>query len=97
MEKIGSNIHRDVYEVQEKCGIETFARRHNPVYRSTSGYGYFEFTKLESLKPHKNVIVMDKVCIKTPITTLNSTKFNYTAKQTIHRSWSKILIYRMYI
>ena len=59
MDKV--NAYSCVYEVHEQCNMNEFGRRHIPGYTSELGFGYFEFTKKETLKVHKNVMVMDKV------------------------------------
>ena len=57
------DAHHSIYEIPEDCDdtVENYGKWHIPGFRSESGYGYFEFTKPEYLKPHKNVILMDKV------------------------------------
>lgn len=63
MERISYNIHKEVNSVKKECTLEEFGRQYNPVFKAELGYGYFEFTEPEYLKPKKNVIVMDKVCL----------------------------------
>ena len=63
MDMIGYSVHRAVYVVDEQCNMEEFGRCYNPVFKAELGYGYFEFTEMEYLKPHKNVIVMNKVYV----------------------------------
>ena len=62
MERISYNIHKEVNYVNKDSTLEEFGRLCNPVFRAEQGYGYFEFTEPEYLKPQKNVIVIDKVC-----------------------------------
>lgn len=50
-----------IYDVDKQCGMEEFAAKHIIGYKQESGFGYYEFTKEEYLKPHKRVIIVDKV------------------------------------
>lgn len=61
MEKIQSESHGVICNVEEPCKMEAFGRRHIPGFKPETGYGYFEFTQEEFLKTYKNVILMDKV------------------------------------
>ena len=64
------DAHYSIHEIPEHCDdtLESYGKRHVPGFRSESGYGYFEFTEPEYLKPHKNVILMDKVNCKSTCT-----------------------------
>ena len=61
MEKIDSAVYSQVCSVSNECTMEDFGRQHIIGYKQANGYGYFEFTQLEVLETHENVIVMDKV------------------------------------
>lgn len=63
MEKIKRETHRLVLTVQTPCKMEEFGRRYIPGFKTEMGYGYFEFTREEFLKPYKSVVVMDEVYI----------------------------------
>ena len=61
MEKIQSESHGVICNVEEPCKMEVFGRSHIPGFKSEAGYGYYEFTQEEFLKTCINVILMDKV------------------------------------
>ena len=62
MEKIPDHLHYDLYDVPKKCNMAIFGAQKNPGFRPDKGYGYYEFVGKEYLKPHKNVVLMSKVC-----------------------------------
>ena len=61
MDRIYETVHYDVYDIHKPCKMAEFGRHHIPGFRPDSGRGFFEFKKEEFLKPHKAVILVDKV------------------------------------
>ena len=52
-----------VHQVEVKCSMCEFARKHYQNYQPEDGFGYFKKpeTKLELIAPHKKIILMDQV------------------------------------
>ena len=63
MDRIYGTVHCEVYDIHKPCKMAEFGRSHIPGFRPESGCGFFEFTKEEYLKPHKAVILVDKVSV----------------------------------
>jgi hypothetical protein len=63
MDRISAAVHYDVYDIHKHCNMAEFGRRHIPGFRPELGYGFFEFKEEEYLKPHKAVILIDKVLL----------------------------------
>ena len=74
MERINYSIHKEVNVVNKEYTVEELGRQYNPAFKAESGYGYYEFTEMEHLKPQKNVIIMDKVCVRTYAWYINLTE-----------------------
>ena len=53
-----------IYDVHENCNMESFGSHEIPGFTTKRGYGYYEFTEPEYIKPHRNVILKDKVRAK---------------------------------
>lgn len=84
MDKV--NVYREIHGVEKQCNMEEFGRRHIPGYKSELGYGYFEFKEPECLKPHKNVIVVDKVQILQLNYTVGYYLINLAGRTVVYRS-----------
>ena len=61
MDRIYETVHYEVYDIHKRCNMAEFGRRHIPGFKPESGCGFFEFKQQEYLKPHKAVILVDKV------------------------------------
>ena len=89
-----------IYDVNENSNMATFGRCCIPGFRMERGYGYYEFREPEFIKPHRNVILVDKVGAKTKVETRYSDINNYflfTARKIVHWSWCKVFLHWMRI
>ena len=50
-----------IYDVSESSNMADFGSLCIPGFKTERGYGYYEYREPEFIKPHKNVILMDKV------------------------------------
>ena len=54
--------HYSIYKIHKKCKMAEFGRKCiTPEFRPELGYGYYEYTQDEFLKPDKRVILVHKV------------------------------------
>ena len=53
--------HYEICDVNENCNMTSFGGYNIPGFKIKRGYGYYEFTEHEFIKPHRNVILVDKV------------------------------------
>ena len=49
-------------DVDERCDIKTFVQKNGLIFKT--GRGFFEFTKLEKVSNKKEVVLVDKVIIR---------------------------------
>jgi hypothetical protein len=53
-----------VFDVNKDCSMEEFGSTNIKDFKIEFGYGYYEFKEAELIKPHKKVILVDKVSLK---------------------------------
>ena len=50
-----------IYDVDKDCNMTSFGGCNIPGFKIKGGYGYYEFKEPEYIKPHRNVMLVDKV------------------------------------